>query len=113
MNTYFKTLNRLAKWRKIFVSWQLGTRSDTDPEAKALADHREVTILLRAEMNALTRLMLEKKVFTETELMQTVESEAEFLMRAFEKIFPGAEATDGGMIIDLRKAQEWMSKFPL
>jgi hypothetical protein len=61
------TLKRLGKWRKIFVSWQLGTRSDTDSEAKALADHREATMLLRAESSAFVRLLIGKGVFTDSE----------------------------------------------
>src|SRR5438067_1656730 len=38
-------LNRLTKWRSVFCGWQLGTRSSTDPEAQAVRDHREATML--------------------------------------------------------------------
>lgn len=60
-------LNRLCKWRSILAGWQLGTRADTDPECQAVRDHREVTLLLRAEVNALTQLLVCGGVFTEEE----------------------------------------------
>lgn len=31
-------LQRLGKWRTVFASWQLGTRSKNDPEAQAVRD---------------------------------------------------------------------------
>ena len=34
-DTYLDKLNRLAKWRKFFTSWQVGTRPENDGEAKA------------------------------------------------------------------------------
>jgi hypothetical protein len=106
------TLNRLAKWRTIFVSWQLGTRTSTDPEAQAVRDHREVTMLLRVEVNALVQLLVAKGVITADEFARHCDVEAEHLMRAYERFFPGAVATDDGMKIDLAQAQAWMGKFP-
>lgn len=105
------TVNRLAKWRAIFAAWQLGTRAKGDPEADAVRDHREVTILVRAEVNALTSLLISKGLIDEREFRRHLDVEAEHLMRAFEKRFPGAEATDEGMKLDLRKAAEWMKGF--
>jgi len=55
-------LNKFAKWRTWFASWQLGTRSDHDGECSAVKDHREVTMLLRAEVNALTKVLIDKGV---------------------------------------------------
>ena len=55
---YMAALNRLCKWRAIFAGWQLGTRAKGDPESDAVRDHREVTILLRAEASAMTGLLL-------------------------------------------------------
>lgn len=55
----FEAMNKLAKWRSIFAGWQLGTRAKGDPESDAVRDHREATILLRAEVNALTACLIE------------------------------------------------------
>lgn len=94
-------LNRLAKWRTVFAGWQLGTRSMSDPEAQAVRDHREVTMLMRAELNALVGLLVEKGVFSIQEFTERLDSEAEYLSKQYEQKFPGAKATDIGMDLDL------------
>jgi hypothetical protein len=105
---YHAVLNRLAKWRSVFAGWQLGTRADSDPECKAVRDHREATILLRAEVNALTRILLDAKICTLDELSSQIIKEAEFLDQAYRKQFPGFKATDYGMSIDSVIAQDTM-----
>lgn len=104
-------LERLAKWRAVFAGWQVGTRAIDDPECQAIRDHREVTLLLRAEVSALVGLLVEKHVFTNEEYSIAVGDEAERLSEALEKRFPGARATDDGMVYDTR-VTPWMSKFP-
>jgi hypothetical protein len=106
LNLVPAALQRLAKWRTVFTGWQLGTRADTDPQAQAVRDHREATIMLRAEVTALVYLMVEKDVFTHEEFVRQIGDEAEHLMRAFEKLFPGFKAADYGMDIDVVKAAE-------
>lgn len=103
-----KALNRLAKWRSFFASWQLGTRSKEDPECQAVKDHREATVLQRAELTALTALLIEKQVFTEDEFGIQLQKEAEMLNERLEARFPGWEATDFGMAVDLTKAGDAM-----
>ena len=100
--------NRLAKWRLVFAGWQLGTRLDGDPECQAVRDHREVTMLLRAEVNALTKLCLDAGVFTARELTEQVIVECEHLSEAFERKFPGMTATDAGIAYELPLAAETM-----
>jgi hypothetical protein len=94
-------LNRLAKWRSIFAGWQLGTRAKGDPESDAVRDHREVTILMRAELSALVYLLVERKVFTEQDWSRQLEIEANELSKAYERKFPGAKATDIGMDLNV------------
>ena len=100
-------LNRLTKWRSVFAGWQLGTRTQDDPECKAVKDHREVTILLRAEVSAITKLMLDKGIFTESEFQLGMIEEAEMLNKDYENRFPGMTATDIGIRYD-RRAMETM-----
>jgi hypothetical protein len=95
------SLNRLCKWRSVFAGWQLGTRLRGDGESEAVRDHREVTMLLRAEVNALTKILLDAKIVNEDTLTRIVGEEAEYLSAAYEKKFPGAEPTDDGMTFDL------------
>lgn len=86
-------LQKLCKWRSVFAGWQLGTRSIKDAECQAVRDHREVTMLLRAEVNALTTLLVDKGCFTAAEFTKQVGIEAELLDKAFEKRFPGISTT--------------------
>lgn len=102
-----RALNILAKWRVLFTGWQLGTRPKGDPEGDAVRDHREVTILLRCEVTALTGLLLAKGVFTEDELEAAFEAEAEALNRDYERKFPGVTAHEDGLTFD-RRVLPWM-----
>lgn len=101
-------LERLAKWRSVFAGWQLGTRADTDPECQAVRDHREATIMLRAEVNALTRILVDRHVITESNFLAALEQEAIQLDRDYEKKFPGMKATDYGIKFDVPIARETM-----
>jgi hypothetical protein len=95
-----KALNRLTKWRTVFTGWQLGTRSKGDPEGDAVRDHREATMILRAEVTALVGLMTEKGVFTIEEFQEAVAFEADMLSQSFAQRFPGIKATDEGIEMD-------------
>lgn len=105
-----RVMNRLAKWRSVFAGWQLGTRLDTDGECIALKEHREATILLRVELNALTRLLITKGVIKEAEFYTILMEEAERLHRLYEKLFDGYEATSDGMVVDVRRAVDTHAK---
>jgi len=96
------SLQRLAKWRSVFAGWQLGTRPRGDGESEAVRDHREVTMLLRAEVSALTRILLEAKLVDQNTLTRIVGEEAEYLSQAYEGKFPGARAIDEGMDFDVQ-----------
>lgn len=99
-------LNRLAKWRAVFAGWQLGTRPSSDAECQAVRDHREVTIMLRAEVSALTGLLLAKGVITAGEFDDALGTEAEQLSADYAKRFPGIRATDDGITYDVAVLQE-------
>jgi hypothetical protein len=90
-------VNRLAKWRMVFAGWQLGTRAKGDAEGDAVRDHREVTLLMRAELNALTAVLIAKKVFTAEEFSAQLDLEAKYLCEHLAKRFPGFRAQDDGI----------------
>lgn len=98
---YDQATNTLAKWRKVFTSWQLGTRTANDGEALAVADHRELTILLRAELNTMLAVLIEKEVVTETEWVTKLIAEMKQMERDFESRFPGVRATPEGLEISV------------
>jgi hypothetical protein len=95
-------LNRLAKWRAVLAGWQLGTRPKGDPEGDAVRDHREVTLLMRAELNAFTQLLINKGILDKQEFLNQLYTEAILLELAYQQKFPGAKATDIGMEFDDR-----------
>lgn len=112
IESLFRAVNKLAKWRVLYASWQLGTRSKEDPESQAVRDHREVTILLRAEVSALVGVLVDKGVCTAEEWGAKLEEECGHLEKAFEKKWPGARASNEGMIFDVKLSAPWMTKFP-
>lgn len=100
-----QVLNRLAKWRGIFAGWQLGTRSKEDPECQAVRDHREATLLLRAELSAFTALALRKGLFSPDEFHRQLIDEAEALDHELSRRFPGITSSDHGMVLDSRAVE--------
>lgn len=101
-------LNRVCKWRRFFVGWQLGSRLKNDPEANALSDHRELSIMLRVEVNALAALLISKGVFTHAEYADACGSEAETLDATYQQRFPGFKSSDAGMVLEVQIASDTM-----
>lgn len=106
MESNFEIVNKLAKWRTVFAGWQLGTRPKGDPESDAVRDHREVTILLRAEVTALTGLLIAKGIFTAEEFTDAYAEEAKKLDADYEKRFPGITTDQMGLKLDAVKMRE-------
>jgi hypothetical protein len=106
MTTLEYALNKLAKWRSVFAGWQLGTRPKGEPECDAVRDHREATIIMRAEVTALLCILIEKKICTDQEFAAALEKEATLLNQAYERRFPGFKTSQYGVDIDVRLAQE-------
>lgn len=105
---YEASLHRLTRWHTVFAGWQLGTRPADDPECAAVRDHRDSTMVMRAELTALTRLCLAGGPFTEEQYLNAVAVEADFLSESYEQRFPGFKATDEGLVIDPALAAQTM-----
>jgi hypothetical protein len=101
-------LNRLAKWRTLLAGWQLGTRTDTDPEAAAVRDQREALLLLRCEVTTLVGLLLEAGIFTTDQLNEGLIHEAGLMETDLERRYPGVRATDNGLTMDIPVVRGWM-----
>lgn len=100
MNTGIDWLNRLAKWRTVFAGWQLGTRPKGDPECDAVRDHRELSIILRAEVNTLAHMLIDRGVFTADDYAARLQENARELCELYERRFPGFHSTDEGIVIE-------------
>ncbi|MDE2103378.1 MAG: hypothetical protein KGL39_39420 [Patescibacteria group bacterium] len=107
-----RALNRLCKWRAHFAGWQLGTRSKEDPEAQAVRDHREVTMLLRAEVSALLATMEEVAPGFRRRFQINLIAEVEALEKMYEERWPGVKATDQGLSYDQRAVETMRSWRP-
>jgi hypothetical protein len=108
MSDLHRSLNRLAKWRAHFAGWQLGTRPKGDPESDAVRDHREQTIILRAETTAIVGLLVKKGLITVDEFNAQLAEEADYLEHAYQRRWPGAKASDDGMVYNPHEAFAWM-----
>jgi hypothetical protein len=99
-----RALEVLGKWRSVFAGWQLGTRNADDGPTRAVKHHRELSMMLRVEVNALTKLLLDKGIITQVELTEAIGEEAEALSAAYAELFPGLTATEQGIHYDIERA---------
>lgn len=108
MTDLFRSLNRLTKWRAHFAGWQLGTRLKGDPESDAVRDHRELSMVMRAEITAIVGLLLKHGITTVDEFETQLAHEADALESSYQQRWPGARASDDGMVYDPVQAITWM-----
>lgn len=90
-------LNRLCKWRMFFAGWTYGTQPGTHGPTRALRDATDARLIARAEISALTNLLVEKGIFTTDEFAEVLAREADFLSEGLAKLYPGFTATDTGL----------------
>lgn len=95
-----RSANRLAKWRRMFAWWQLGTDEKT-PQSQAIRHHREMSMFSRAELSVVVGMLVDRGVFTLAEFNERLSVEADHLTKAYEELFPGVKATDDGLDIDV------------
>lgn len=106
----YDALNKLTKWRKFFASWQLGTRPATSGEYRAVADQRELFIIMRAEINAFTELLFKKGIITAEEFEAALEREAKLLDKAYEEKYPGFSTSQDGLHMQMPQAKQTMDR---
>lgn len=111
LEKYSRAMQKVSRWRTVLASWQLGTRSDTDGECRAVKDHREATILLRLELNALTALLVRKGVFKEKEFTEQLIQEADFFDKTMEKRFPGFRTSESSVDMNVPEALQTIQKY--
>lgn len=102
--------NKLAKWRNFFTSWQLGTTSKDSGTYRAVKNHYELSILMRADINALIGLLIRKGVFTQEEYTEALIAESKRLDHDYEEHYPGFRSVDDGLHMKLPEALETMQR---
>lgn len=103
-------LNRLCKWRAFFAGWQLGTRPADDAPTRALRDAIDARLVARVELSAVTRLLLERRVFTGDQLADAITVEAGELSADLARRFPGVDVTDAGLTMTMPAAAETLRR---
>lgn len=106
-------LQRLAKWRSAFAAWHLGVNALMDkdmPGSRAMRDLEEGRMFQRAEMSAMTALLVEKGLITKEEFNEQLIIEAGFLEKHFERMFPGFKAVDVGLDMKMPEAGVTMTE---
>lgn len=103
-------VQKLSKWKMFFASWQLGTRSSHDGECKAVKDHRELTLMLRAEVNTLTVLLERKGLISQVEFISELAEQCVLLDQQLEQRFPGFSTSTAGLEMKLPECAQTMQE---
>jgi len=101
-----KALNRLTKWRRLLAAWHHGARVllpgqspklDSSAEVAATIDSEERLLIFRAELSALTSLLIQKGVISVQEFNHSTIAAADDLNMQLSKAWPGISADATGL----------------
>ena len=90
---------KLGAWKSVLARWQLGP-SANEAALAALRDHREQSLILRAEMNALVQVLLARGVISSGEWTRSLDAALRALDARYEQRFPGLRTTDAGAVVE-------------
>lgn len=102
-------LETLCKWRNVYGL--MATMGSQESFERYVRDTADKHLLLRAEVNAMTALLIQKGVFTATEFAVQLDVEAEHLSGVMVEAFPGFEATEIGLTMKMPEVQETMQSW--
>lgn len=103
-----RAAQRLRQFGRLAASRLFGTLPTTSGRYKAVVDEWERSLLLRAEMNALVLLLVDKKVVTSAEWTARVVEEIRALADAHQKLWP--ELTTDEVGIHVHDAQAFAAR---
>lgn len=104
-------LEKLCHWRGVLAGWHDGTMTLQGKGCQAKRDLSERWLIMRAEVSALSELLLEKKIVTLEEFRARVDEEACSLDAMLGELFPGFRTSEFGMeIYDAKLARETMNR---
>ncbi len=90
---------KLRQVGRMQIGRLLGSVPNTDGKYKAWIDLLERSYFMRAELNAMAALLVEKKVFTLAEWRKQLEREFQYYFDALAKDWPEIEFDDTGFTI--------------
>lgn len=101
MNSRLKDLAMmLRQFGRLQIGRLVGTVSNQDGRYKAWIDLLERGYFMRAEINARTKILIDKKLLTVEELTRHMEEEYEHLAGELAKDWPEAKVTPTGITMD-------------
>ncbi|MEN6535462.1 MAG: hypothetical protein ABFD89_17495 [Bryobacteraceae bacterium] len=105
----------LDEFRAELACLGFGHSALIDETDLAVIEHREATLLIRAELNALVGLLLQKDIITEDSWNAQLTIEANELSESYSKRFDGVRAENYGLSIDTARFAETCRRlnFPL
>lgn len=92
---------RLRQFARYSLGRVLGSVPNTNGAYKYFVDAQERSLFMRAEINALTGLLLKKGVFKESEWSEAWERELELYIDDQQKIWPEITVAEDGMSFSL------------
>lgn len=98
--TYAKLINRVVQWKSVLANWQLGTRDASNGTFRALQDQHENAMRKNVKFDALVELLVSRRIISAEDLIEKQIEIATRLDQSLETKFPGAKATESGMVID-------------
>lgn len=109
-----RAAQRLRQFGRLAVGRLFGTQPNTSGRYKAIVDEWERSLFTRAEVNALARILIEKRVVSSPEWAATVVEEYRALADAMQKQWPelttdevGIHVHDPAAFAARSKAEGW------
>ncbi len=103
--------NILAKWRRFFANWELGSQWEGTNRYKATANNWELLMLVRAEVNGLTKILFEKDIISSEEFDAIMAEEYTHLSEEYSKKYSGIIANEDGLTFKIPDSLESLDKW--
>lgn len=106
----FDLSSKLRQYARLASNRLLGTRLSQDGGYKVVVSLEEARLFHRAELNAVSRLLIDKGIFTTDELQTQTKEEMVYLLKGLERDWPEIEAHADSYIVKDTKAYYERSK---
>lgn len=101
---YLRACGRLRQYARYLTGRITGSLSQESGMFKQLSELDECRYYQRVELNALTKLLLEKGVFTSEELLRTMADEAVDYEKVLHHQFPEVRPSEDGKSVEIQVA---------
>jgi hypothetical protein len=106
MEPWRQALETLCKWRGVLAAWHLGSLERDAPGMAAMRDLEEARLLMRVEITALAKVLLDLELFSRADLQAAIAAEAQAMDAFYQQKFPGYRAVPAGIEMNVHVAEE-------